>query len=130
MTEKRFNVFDVDGTVFLEDHKEGSYHIGEKENVDIPCLNDIADRLNTYADENEKLKEDNMLLIDDSEKYRKLSIQFDNRNKELISENEQLKSEKEHYKKQVDELDGLLNKYEITFEELEEILGNDYRERF
>ena len=58
MTEKRFNVFDVDGTVFLEDHKEGSYHIGEKENVDIPCLNDIADRLNTYADENEQLKKE------------------------------------------------------------------------
>lgn len=57
MTEKRFNVFDVDGTVFLEDHIEGSYHIGEKENVDIPCLNDIADRLNTYADENEQLYE-------------------------------------------------------------------------
>ena len=56
MTEKRFNVFDVDGTVFLEDHKEGSYHIGEKENVDIHCLNDIADRLNTYAEENEQLK--------------------------------------------------------------------------
>ena len=56
MTEKRFNVFDVDGTVFLEDHIEGSYHIGEKENVDIPCLNDIADRLNTYAEENEQLK--------------------------------------------------------------------------
>ena len=59
MTEKRFNVFDVDGTVFLEDHKEGSYHIGEKENVDIPCLNDIADRLNTYAEENEQLKQRN-----------------------------------------------------------------------
>lgn len=59
MTEKRFNVFDVDGTVFLEDHIEGSYHIGEKENVDIPCLNDIADRLNTYADENEQLKQRN-----------------------------------------------------------------------
>ena len=57
MTEKRFNVFDVDGTVFVEDHKEGSYHIGEKENVDIPCLNDIADRLNTYAEENEQLKQ-------------------------------------------------------------------------
>ena len=62
MTEKRFNVFDVDGTVFLEDHKEGSYHIGEKENVDIPCLNDIADRLNTYADENEQLKSENQEL--------------------------------------------------------------------
>lgn len=65
MTEKRFNVFDVDGTVFLEDHKEGSYHIGEKENVDIPCLNDIADRLNTYADENEQLK--TQLYCDDEE---------------------------------------------------------------
>ena len=54
---KRFNVFDVDGTVFLEDHKLGSYHIGEKENVDIPCLNDIADRLNAYAEENEQLKQ-------------------------------------------------------------------------
>lgn len=58
MTEKRFNVFDVDGTVFLEDHKEGSYHIGEIENVDVNCLNDIADRLNTYAEENEQLKEE------------------------------------------------------------------------
>lgn len=57
MTEnKRFNVFDVDGTVFLEDHKEGSYHIGEKENVDIPCLNDIADRLNKLTEENRHLR--------------------------------------------------------------------------
>lgn len=64
MIEKRFNVFDVDGTVFLEDHKEGSYHIGEKGNVDIPCLNDIADRLNTYVDENEQLKSEiNMLKV-------------------------------------------------------------------
>ena len=65
MTEKRFNVFDVDGTVFLEDHIEGSYHIGEKENVDIPCLNDIADRLNTYAEENEQLKQTNQRLNDE-----------------------------------------------------------------
>ena len=43
---KRFNVFDVDGTIFLEDHKEGSYHIGQIGNVDVNCLNDIADRLN------------------------------------------------------------------------------------
>ena len=46
MTEKQFNVFDVDGTIFLEDHKKGSYHIGEIGNVDVNCLNDIADRLN------------------------------------------------------------------------------------
>ena len=57
MTEnKRFNVFDVDGTIFLEDHKEGSYHIGEIGNVDVNCLNDIADRLNKLAEENEQLK--------------------------------------------------------------------------
>ena len=58
MTEnKRFNVFDVDGTIFLEDHKEGSYHIGEIGNVDVNCLNDIADRLNELAEENEQLKQ-------------------------------------------------------------------------
>lgn len=57
MTEnKRFNVFDVDGTIFLEDHKEGSYHIGEIGNVDVNCLNDIADRLNELAEENEYYK--------------------------------------------------------------------------
>ena len=58
MTEKRFNVFDVDGTIFLEDHKEGSYHIGEIGNVDVNCLNDIAYRLNELHEENEQLKDD------------------------------------------------------------------------
>lgn len=63
MTEnKRFNVFDVDGTIFLEDHKEGSYHIGEIGNVDVNCLNDIADRLNELSDENEQLKKENYKL--------------------------------------------------------------------
>lgn len=64
MTEnKRFNVFDVDGTIFLEDHKEGSYHIGEIGNVDVNCLNDIADRLNELAEENEELKQYNTELV-------------------------------------------------------------------
>ena len=54
---KRFNVFDVDGTVFLEDHIYGSYHIGEIDNVDINCLGDIAYLLNQLADENERLKQ-------------------------------------------------------------------------
>ena len=64
MTEnKRFNVFDVDGTIFLEDHKEGSYHIGEIGNVNVNCLNDIADRLNELAEENEQLKQYNTELI-------------------------------------------------------------------
>ena len=57
MTEKRFNVFDVDGTIFLEDHEKGSYHIGEIGNVDVNCLNDIADRLNELNDENKELKQ-------------------------------------------------------------------------
>lgn len=57
MSKKRFNVFDVNGTIFLEDHKEGSYHIGEIGNVDINCLNDIANKLNELADENEQLKQ-------------------------------------------------------------------------
>ena len=56
MTEKQFNVFDVDGTIFLEDHKKGSYHIGKIENVDVNCLNDIADRLNELNDENKELR--------------------------------------------------------------------------
>ena len=85
MTEnKRFNVFDVDGTVFLEDHKEGSYHIGEKENVDIPCLNDIADRLNTYADENEDLKQSLSSTVREL-RYGVKKVQ------KLAKENEQLK---------------------------------------
>lgn len=74
---KRFNVFDVEGTVFLEDHEKGSYHIGEKEDVDIPCLNDIADRLNTYAEENKQLKRDRL------ENYKAY--------KKLLNENEELK---------------------------------------
>ena len=84
MTEKRFNVFDVGETIFLEDHKEGSYHIGEKENVDIPCLNDIADRLNTYAEENEQLKHNNKMLSmkmsEVSTKYRLLKEFSDDTN--------------------------------------------------
>ena len=62
MTEKRFNVFDVDGTIFLEDHKEGSYHIGEIENVDVNCLNDIAYKLNELHEEKEQLAEENKEL--------------------------------------------------------------------
>ena len=66
MTKKQFNVFDVDGTIFLEDHQEGSYHIGEIGNVDVNCLNDIADRLNELNDENQKLKEE---IIEWKSKY-------------------------------------------------------------
>ena len=57
LTGERFNVWDIDGTTFLEDHKKGSYHIGETENVDVDCLNEIADRLNKLTTENEKIKQ-------------------------------------------------------------------------
>lgn len=75
MTEnKRFNVFDVDGTIFLEDHKEGSYHIGEIGNVDVNCLNDIADRLNELAEENEQLKSTIAQLIEQNRKNNDLLL--------------------------------------------------------
>ena len=87
MTEKRFKLFvgknygvqKADGEVIFDSI------------VSIGDADVLVDWLNALYNENEELKEDNMLLIEDSEKYRKLSIQFDNRNKELISENEQLK---------------------------------------
>lgn len=79
MTEKLFNIFDVDGTIFLEDHKEGSYHIGEIGNVDVNCLNDIAGRLNELHEEKEQLtKENNELkqllkLIAEAETFTKVN---------------------------------------------------------
>ena len=87
MTEKQFKLFigknygvqKADGEVIFDSI------------VSIGDADVLVDLLNDLTEENEQLKEDNMLLIEDSEKYRKLSIQFDNRNKELISENEQLK---------------------------------------
>ena len=54
--EKNYNVFEIDGTIFLENHEEGSYHIGESNCVDINCLNDIADELNALHEENEHYK--------------------------------------------------------------------------
>ena len=96
MTEKRFTIIDME-----EPRKQS---VAEK---GIPCTaRHCCTRLNRLTEENEQLKEDNMLLIDDSEHYRKLSIQFDNRNKELISENEQLKKELESFKPIIFESDG------------------------
>ena len=95
--------------------------------------------------ENKQLKEDNMLLIEDSEKYRKLSIQFDNRNKELISENEQLKKalvelkeigdyqegrikelndENEHLESELEKVVEVCRKYGIYKEELQHVLAD------
>ena len=68
MTEKRFNLWDMEGTAFIEDHKEGSYHIGKTEDVDINSLRDITKRLNIYADENKQLKSDNNRLVNETAK--------------------------------------------------------------
>lgn len=88
MSEKRYNVWDIDGTIFLEDHKEGSYHIGQVENVDINCLNDIANRLNNLSEENEQLqkKNDNLVHMIARVQYRADTIK---------DENEQLKADKQ-----------------------------------
>ena len=86
MTGKRFNVFDVDGTIFLEDHKEGSYHIGEIGNVDVDCLNDITDRLNELHEEK------NYFERKKCEYWNKFNLaHLDNIN--LRKENEQLKEQ-------------------------------------
>ena len=93
MTEnKRFNVFDVDGTIFLEDHKEGSYHIGEIGNVDVNCLNDIADRLNELAEENEQLRKENDMFSCELSVSANKEISRNCRIVELEEENEELKS--------------------------------------
>lgn len=93
MTEnKRFNVFDVDGTIFLEDHKEGSYHIGEIGNVDVNCLNDIADRLNELAEENEQLRKENDMFSCELSVSANKEISRNCRIAELEEENEELKS--------------------------------------
>lgn len=57
MIKKRFNLWDIQGTAFIEDHKEGSYHIGKIEDVDINSLRNITKRLNIYTEENEQLKQ-------------------------------------------------------------------------
>lgn len=92
--EKRFNLWDIEGTTFIEDHKEGSYHIGKTEDVDINSLRNITKRLNIYADENEQLKQSNTYLQGQLEDYSNVEIN----NVELRDENEQLKKELSEYK--------------------------------
>lgn len=60
-------------------------------------FNEVVNLLN-------ELHETIQSLISDSEKYRKLSIQFDNRNKELVSENALLEKENEQLKSFIDDL--------------------------
>jgi len=92
MTEKRFNVFDVDGTIFLEDHKEGSYHIGKVENVDVNCLNDIADKLNELNDENKELRIQYNHIREQSNEFHRIARENANRVGGLEKENKELKA--------------------------------------
>ena len=75
MTEKRFNLWDIEGTAFIEDHKEGSYHIGKTEDVDIDSLRNITKRLNIYTEENEQLKEEIKDLNDVLARYEEKELQ-------------------------------------------------------
>ena len=122
-TGNNYGVQSVDGEVFIDSI------------VSIGDADVLVDLLNNLTEENEKLKEDNMLLIEDSEKYRKLSIQFENRNKELISENEQLKhdatvliqanqdyrKENEQLKSENQELKQYLSWQDMELEEMEDL---------
>lgn len=91
MAEKRFNVFDVDGIIFLEDHQEGSYHIGEIGNVDVNCLKEIAYRLNELAEENQDLKKENKKLKEKYDAQRLLFGQLNSDYNNLREENKELK---------------------------------------
>ena len=120
MIEKQFNVFDVDGTIFLEDHKKGSYHIGEIGNVDVNCLNDIADRLNGLTAKNkvlykeiERLKRQNEDILYNNAKNMEL---LEKKNEELKADNNRLVNETakivaEHQKKILDLIDEKIEEY-------------------
>lgn len=124
MTEKRYNVWDIDGTIFLEDHKEGSYHIGQVGNVDINCLNDIANLLNNLSEDNEYLEkrfkeeewhydhidEDRDVwmykcqeLEKENEKLKKDCSNLIDDNTEYVSEINQMHKENEELKKELSE---------------------------
>ena len=66
-------------------------------------INLLTDQYNNIFEKNEQLKSDIKLHIDDSEKYRELSIQFDNKNKELITKNALLEKENEQLKQTIQE---------------------------
>lgn len=119
MTVKRFKLFignnygvqTMDGEVIFDSIRS------------IADADVLVDLLNDLSEENEQLKTDIQLHIDDSEKYRKLSLQFDNRNKELISENALLEKENEQLKAEVTHWQILLNNYK-------EMMAKTLREQY
>lgn len=84
--DKRF-INDVDNGK-LVDTKRELFTIHYYDSVD---FYELCEFLNRLDEENEQLKQDD-------EKYRKLSVQLDNRNKELVSENVLLEKENEQLK--------------------------------
>jgi len=80
----------------------------------------IVDKLNKLTDENEQLKSDIQLHIEDSEKYRKLSIHFDNRNKEVVGTNALLEKENEQLKSSNMEYEDALARLEEKNEQLKQ----------
>lgn len=86
MTEKRF--IETISTGIVHDNQTG-----KKYNCEYRINDEFLELINTLAEENQ-------LLIEDTEKHRKLAIQFDNRNKELVSENALLEKENEQLKQQ------------------------------
>ena len=108
MTEKRF-IFQNQ-----EQHLNKIYDI-EKGRVVFD--EDIVDLLN---EQHETIQS----LISNSEKYRKLSIQFDNRNKELVSENALLEKENEQLKSELRGMQELLKSYRKTIKHDAELLAD------
>ena len=126
MTEKQFNVFDVDGTIFLEDHKKGSYHIGEIENVDVNCLNDIADRLNELQINCDK-KQEHIVVLENKirrmrEAIHKLEWLATHRNADLTRENEQLKFQNSNLMKEVAEYSRKTKELDNENKQLKDLL--------
>ena len=108
MTEKKYRVHDL----VKFNYSEIGEYIGE-DYTDKPLRNDeIVDLLNEQYETIQS-------LISDSEKYRKLSIQFDNRNKELVSENALLEKENEQLKQSVSEWQKSSAYWSKTHSELE-----------
>jgi SMC interacting uncharacterized protein involved in chromosome segregation len=117
MTEKRFKEIYPDIIRSNYCFTDNGEPIGDKEVVEL--LNEQHETIQS--------------LISDSEKYRKLSMQFDNRNKELVSENALLEKENEQLKSKNLILKGKLHQLRLKCgkqEEEIECLSEETIEKF
>ena len=109
MTEKRFTI------IYNEHSKMMQYVDNQKKEPNRWAtwnVSETAQKLNKLNNENKQLKKqrydlymdiarlvkENGQLIDEAEEYRKLSLKFDNRNKDLIAENALLEKENQELK--------------------------------